>query len=69
MKIPKLETAIDAVQGRVEGVVILDGRRPHADELAARHGLHLFDAETQRDIFRTERFDVCHFETPPLDGA
>jgi acetylglutamate kinase len=28
--IPKLETAIAAVEGGVEAVVILDGRRPHA---------------------------------------
>ena len=28
--IPKLETAIDAVEAGVEAVVILDGRRPHA---------------------------------------
>ena len=38
--IPKVETAIDAVEGRVEGVVILDGRRPHAMlmELFTAHG-------------------------------
>jgi acetylglutamate kinase len=38
--IPKVETAIDAVEGRVEGVVILDGRRPHAMlmELFTPHG-------------------------------
>jgi acetylglutamate kinase len=38
--IPKLETAIAAVEGRVEGVVILDGRRPHAMlmELFTPHG-------------------------------
>jgi len=28
--IPKLETAIDAVEAGVGAVVILDGRRPHA---------------------------------------
>ena len=28
--IPKLETAIAAVEAGVEAVVILDGRRPHA---------------------------------------
>jgi acetylglutamate kinase len=28
--IPKLETAIAAVEGGVEAVVIMDGRRPHA---------------------------------------
>ena len=28
--IPKLETAIEAVDAGVEAVVILDGRRPHA---------------------------------------
>jgi acetylglutamate kinase len=28
--IPKLETAIAAVQAGVEAVVILDGRQPHA---------------------------------------
>jgi acetylglutamate kinase len=28
--IPKLETAIEAVEAGVEAVVILDGRRPHA---------------------------------------
>ena len=28
--IPKLETAIAAVESGVEAVVILDGRRPHA---------------------------------------
>ena len=39
--IPKLETAIAAVEGRVEGVVIMDGRRPHAMlmELFTPHGL------------------------------
>jgi acetylglutamate kinase len=38
--IPKVETAIHAVEGRVEGVVILDGRRPHAMlmELFTPHG-------------------------------
>jgi acetylglutamate kinase len=38
--IPKLETAIEAVQGGVEAVVILDGRRPHAMlvELFSEHG-------------------------------
>jgi acetylglutamate kinase len=38
--IPKIETAIDAVAGRVEGVVIMDGRRPHAMlmELFTAHG-------------------------------
>jgi len=38
--IPKVETAIAAVEGRVEGVVILDGRRPHAMlmELFTAHG-------------------------------
>ncbi len=38
--IPKVETAIAAVEGRVEGVVILDGRRPHAMlmELFTPHG-------------------------------
>ena len=38
--IPKLETAIGAVEGGVEGVVIVDGRRPHAllVELFTEHG-------------------------------
>jgi acetylglutamate kinase len=38
--IPKLETAIAAVDGGVEAVVILDGRRPHAMlvELFTEHG-------------------------------
>ncbi len=38
--IPKVETAIHAVEGRVEGVVILDGRRPHSMlmELFTAHG-------------------------------
>jgi acetylglutamate kinase len=38
--IPKLETAIAAVEAGVEGVVILDGRRPHAMlvELFTEHG-------------------------------
>ncbi len=38
--IPKLETAIAAVQAGVEAVVILDGRRPHAllVELFTEHG-------------------------------
>jgi acetylglutamate kinase len=38
--IPKLETAIAAVDGGVEAVVILDGRRPHAmlTELFSPHG-------------------------------
>jgi len=38
--IPKLETAIAAVEGGVEAVVILDGRRPHAmlTELFTEHG-------------------------------
>jgi acetylglutamate kinase len=38
--IPKLETAIAAVEGGVEAVVILDGRRPHAllVELFTEHG-------------------------------
>jgi acetylglutamate kinase len=38
--IPKLETAIRAVEGGVEGVVILDGRQPHAllVELFTEHG-------------------------------
>ncbi len=38
--IPKLETAIHAVQAGVEAVVILDGRRPHAMlvELFTEHG-------------------------------
>jgi acetylglutamate kinase len=38
--IPKLETAIAAVEGGVDGVVILDGRRPHAMlvELFTEHG-------------------------------
>ncbi len=38
--IPKLETAIHAVEGGVEAVVILDGRRPHAMlvELFTEHG-------------------------------
>ena len=38
--IPKLETAIAAVAAGVEGVVILDGRRPHAMlvELFTEHG-------------------------------
>jgi acetylglutamate kinase len=38
--IPKLETAIAAVQAGVEGVVILDGRKPHAMlvELFTEHG-------------------------------
>lgn len=38
--IPKLETAIAAVQAGVEAVVILDGRRPHAMlvELFSEHG-------------------------------
>ncbi|MEI6283016.1 MAG: acetylglutamate kinase [Alphaproteobacteria bacterium] len=38
--IPKLETAIAAVDGGVEAVVILDGRRPHAmlTELFTPHG-------------------------------
>jgi acetylglutamate kinase len=38
--IPKLETAIAAVESGVEGVVILDGRRPHAMlvELFTEHG-------------------------------
>jgi acetylglutamate kinase len=38
--IPKLETAIAAVVGGVEAVVILDGRRPHAMlvELFTEHG-------------------------------
>ncbi|WP_158917308.1 acetylglutamate kinase [Caulobacter sp. S45] len=38
--IPKLETAISAVESGVEAVVILDGRRPHAMlvELFSEHG-------------------------------
>jgi len=28
--IPKVETCLDAVEGGVEGAVILDGRVPHA---------------------------------------
>jgi acetylglutamate kinase len=38
--IPKLETAITAVEAGVEAVVILDGRRPHAMlvELFTDHG-------------------------------
>ena len=38
--IPKLETAIEAVEAGVEAVVILDGRRPHAMlvELFTEHG-------------------------------
>jgi acetylglutamate kinase len=38
--IHKLETAIAAVEAGVEGVVILDGRRPHAMlvELFTEHG-------------------------------
>jgi acetylglutamate kinase len=38
--IPKLETAIAAVEGGVEAVVILDGRRPHSMlvELFTEHG-------------------------------
>ena len=38
--IPKLETAIAAVEAGVDGVVILDGRRPHAMlvELFTEHG-------------------------------
>jgi acetylglutamate kinase len=38
--IPKLETAINAVEAGVEAVVILDGRRPHAMlvELFTEHG-------------------------------
>ncbi|MDB5482111.1 MAG: argB [Caulobacteraceae bacterium] len=38
--IPKLETAIAAVEAGVQGVVILDGRRPHAMlvELFTEHG-------------------------------
>jgi acetylglutamate kinase len=38
--IPKLETAIAAVEAGVEAVVILDGRRPHAMlvELFSEHG-------------------------------
>ena len=38
--IPKLETAIAAIDGGVEAVVILDGRRPHAMlvELFSEHG-------------------------------
>ena len=38
--IPKLETAIAAIEAGVQGVVILDGRRPHAMlvELFTEHG-------------------------------
>jgi len=38
--IPKLETAIAAIDAGVEAVVILDGRRPHAMlvELFTEHG-------------------------------
>jgi acetylglutamate kinase len=38
--IPKLETAIMAIESGVEAVVILDGRRPHAMlvELFTEHG-------------------------------
>ena len=38
--IPKLETAVAAVEGGVSAVVILDGRRPHAMlvELFSEHG-------------------------------
>ena len=38
--IPKLQTAIKAVEAGVEAVVILDGRRPHAMlvELFTEHG-------------------------------
>ena len=38
--IPKLETAIAAVEAGVDAVVILDGRRPHAMlvELFSEHG-------------------------------
>ncbi len=38
--IPKLETAIEAVESGVKAVVILDGRRPHAllEELFTEHG-------------------------------
>ncbi|HKT53012.1 MAG TPA: acetylglutamate kinase [Caulobacteraceae bacterium] len=38
--IPKLQTAIEAVEAGVEAVVILDGRRPHAMlvELFSEHG-------------------------------
>ena len=38
--IPKLETAVDALDDGVEAVVILDGRKPHAllVELFTEHG-------------------------------
>jgi acetylglutamate kinase len=38
--IPKLETAVAAVEAGVESAVILDGRRPHAMlvELFTEHG-------------------------------
>jgi acetylglutamate kinase len=38
--IPKIETAIDAVEGGVKAAVILDGRVPHALllELFTAHG-------------------------------
>jgi acetylglutamate kinase len=38
--IPKIETCIEAVEGGVEGVVILDGRVPHGllIELFTEHG-------------------------------
>jgi acetylglutamate kinase len=38
--IPKLETAIAAIDAGVEAVVILDGRKPHAMlvELFSEHG-------------------------------
>jgi acetylglutamate kinase len=39
--IPKVETCIDAVEGGVEGAVIMDGRAPHAllVELFTEHGM------------------------------
>jgi acetylglutamate kinase len=39
--IPKVETCIEAVQGGVEGAVIMDGRAPHAllVELFTEHGM------------------------------
>ncbi|MET0272359.1 MAG: acetylglutamate kinase, partial [Phenylobacterium sp.] len=38
--IPKLETAVAAIESGVEAVVIMDGRRPHAMlvELFTEHG-------------------------------
>jgi acetylglutamate kinase len=52
--IPKVETAIHAVEGRVEGVVILDGRRPHSMLMELftphGHGTLIYDPSSPRSV-------------------